>query len=74
MNWQTPETAPKDTTFMADVGLPFAVVACWNAAEDLWVYANAQCDLYRGAWNDFYFENERTSELLGWMPMPEVER
>ena len=76
---QPPETAPKDATIIANVGLPFAVVAMWNGASEKWVYANIQAGMYHGEWNDyyfewhdFYFENEYEDELLGWMPMPEV--
>ena len=74
MKWQPPETAPKDKTIIADVGLPCAVMAHWDEAENTWVYANLQCDLYHGQWNEYYFENEYGAVLKGWMPLPEVGR
>ena len=41
MKWNSPESAPKDgSLILADVGLPWAVVAAWNTYEEKWVYAN----------------------------------
>ena len=69
-----PHTAPKDDTFLADVGLPYLVVCMWCGAETQWVYADIQCDMYNGKWNDMYFQNEHINEdeLEGWLPIPEV--
>jgi len=74
--WQSAETAPKDQTIIADMGLPWPVEATWCGADSRWVYANVQVGLFHGVYNDFYFENEQgeENELRSWMPMPEVER
>ena len=67
--WRTDEP-PKTGTFLADVGLPWPVVAVWNAPSEQYVYADLHCDLYHGQWNDFYFENEYFGTVYRWAPMP----
>lgn len=43
-------------------------VAIWSAADELFVYANVQVDLYMGKWNMNYFENEyiREKDIESW--------
>lgn len=69
----TKETAPKDgEVFLADLGWPSLVVCSWNGASECWVWSRPSVDLYKGEWNDCYFENEyeKEKELLGWIPIP----
>lgn len=72
MNWNTPETAPKDKPILLDVGLPWPVVGAWSNLHEEWVYANYQIDMFDSEWIDVYFENEPASEIRGWLPLPEV--
>lgn len=77
MTLRTPETAPRDmTVFLADVGYPWLVLAVWNDHQNEFVTTNFQIDLYRGKWNDTYFENEyhAPDKLKGWMPLPEIPK
>ncbi len=70
-----PETAPKDRTILADIGMPWLVYATWNEPCKCYVYASIQCEMYNGEWNDFYFENENfgIEELKSWMEIPKGE-
>jgi hypothetical protein len=45
---------------------PNTVVAVWNEAEQQYVFAKLSLDLYKGTWQDSYFENVYVdeSELL----------
>lgn len=73
--WKTPETAPRDgSTFLAAVGYPWPVLACWNEHNDEFVLANLQVNLVDGE-QDPYFENEyeRIGALKRWMPIPELD-
>lgn len=75
-HWQPADTAPKNgTAFLANVGLPFAVICNWNGASEEWCYAMQQVDMYKGQLVDYYFENtfEKESVLLGWMPLPALK-
>lgn len=63
---------PKTGTFLADVGLPWLVVAVWNGACGKYHYADLQCGLYQGKWNDTYFETESFCEIFRWAPMPDM--
>lgn len=72
--WQSPDTAPRDgCTFIANVGMPWAVVAMWNEAMEQFCWADLQGNLFQGK-NDPAFVNEWESpqRLLGWMPLPDV--
>jgi len=71
--WKSPKSAPKNgTTILANVGLPWAVVATWNSHDEKWVYANLQaCDMANNTL-DAYFENEQEPTIKGWLPMPEI--
>lgn len=63
---------PKTGTFLADVGLPWLVVAVWNPPTQHYIYADLHCDLYHGQWNDFYFENESSEKIFRWAPIPDM--
>jgi len=43
-------------------------LAVWSEADERFIYANPQTDMYKGKWNMKYFENEYISEdeILGW--------
>ena len=73
MKWNPPESAPKDgNPILADVCLPWAVVAVWNTYEHKWTYASLQaCEMHDNTL-DTYFENEQESTIKGWLPMPEL--
>lgn len=72
--WFIPELAPKDgkeILVMCDAW-PNQVVAMWNEAKKSWVVARPSCDLYKGEWNDYYFENEfHVDKIYCWTPIPE---
>jgi hypothetical protein len=72
-SWKSPESAPKDgTLILADVGLPWAVVAVWNTCIGKWSYANLQaCEMANNTL-DTYFENETDTTIKGWLPMPQL--
>jgi len=74
--WNPPENAPKDmSAFLGDFGMPWLCPTVWNAAEDRWCIAVLQCGLFKGNWNDTYFESDHMpeDELKGWMPLPAFE-
>ena len=73
---QPPDTAPKDgTLIMADFLHRAPVTALWNGHEQQWVAASVNANLINGEWKDMYFENEyhEHSELIGWLPLPEIQ-
>ncbi len=75
MEWQPPETAPKDgTVFIGVFGdiSPTPVQTCWSLASKKWCASIQQADMFNGRW-DMFFENEWSLMLLKWLPMPEVE-
>lgn len=43
-------------------------VAIWSQADECFVYANLQVDLFQGKWNMRYFENESIdeSDIVSW--------
>ncbi len=72
--WNKPETAPRNGHLVfANLGWPWPITACWNEYEHRWVYAMAQLNIVDRQ-EDPYFENEyaEDSELLGWLPLPDV--
>lgn len=67
---------PKDgSMFIADVDLPFPVVAAWNGFHGEYVYASLQVNMVDGIYNDFYFETEydHRTQVKAWMPLPEIK-
>ena len=73
--WLTPETAPKTgKMILADIGMPWPCLACWNKADGKWVYASQAMNCVDGQ-DDPYFENEyaQQHELKRWMPLPEFD-
>lgn len=71
--WQPAITAPKGDVILAEFdNYPLPVATTWNQAQEQWVVANVQCDMYEGRWNDTYFENqyECAGDLKAWMPLP----
>lgn len=73
--WQSPETAPKDRTFIADFGYPWATVATYSPATEQFAAADLEASMYEGK-NDLYFVTEwhDLSELKGWLEMPGIPR
>jgi len=72
--WRIPEIAPRTgEMILADMGLPWPSLVCWNKNQDEWVYVSQQMNFVDGQ-EDPYFENEygKASELKGWMPLPEL--
>jgi hypothetical protein len=72
--WLTTEPPKNGHCFLADIGMPWPVLAVWNSYEQAWVYANMQVNAMHGEWNDPYFETE-TEPLDGvkrWQPLPEL--
>ena len=72
--WVAAELAPKTgEQILANVGLPWPVMACWNAHDSQWSYANLQINMMEGEYNDPYFETESAHNyvLKGWMPTPD---
>jgi len=69
------KTPPKDRTFLANIGLPWYVVAHWNPIVSEYVYAEFQVDMYLGKWDDAYFQTEyfKESEIIDWIEMPRIE-
>lgn len=68
-------TPPKDNSFLANIGLPFYVVAHWNEAMGYYVYAELQIDLYNGEWNDTYFQTDsfEESDIKSWIEFPKIK-
>ena len=68
-------TPPKDNNFLANIGLPFYAVAHWSPVHNAFVYANLQADLFKGEWNDYYFDTEyfTEDELLNWIEFPKIK-
>lgn len=74
MKWKKPETAPKNgNVILADMGLPYAVAACWNGCSENWTIASQQVEPVDGVWNDTYFESDwmEHREMRGWMELPQ---
>ncbi len=73
MEWQPPETAPKDRVILGAFKHGQVKSCVWNDPEKTWCSATPQTGLYLGEYNDHYFECDFTDELEQWLPMPEVE-
>lgn len=72
-NWKPVETAPKDRVFLAHSGWPWPVAAIWNEAEECFVTAQLEGNIYRGK-SDPSWITEHEQTLIGWADMPEVPR
>jgi len=71
MKWQQPETAPRDGgVFIADFGIPWPVMACWNKLEQKYAYSFLQT-CWVGVNEDLYFESELAdvSEMKRWISL-----
>ena len=72
--WQDGKTAPQTgEQFLADIGLPWAVVAMYNESNYEFVYAEVESSLYKGR-NDPYFITgyEKLENIKRWRPMPQL--
>lgn len=71
--WQPAETAPKEEPFIGDFGHTIPLVALWSGAENKFVAALPEVDVFKGELNDTYFENTwlEAGELNRWMPLPD---
>ena len=72
MKWRKDEPPKNGSTFLADFGLPWPVVAAWNGCDENWVYANLQVNMVNGIYNDTYFETEREERIIQWMALPDI--
>lgn len=74
IEWRTDEPPKDGNSFLADVGLPWPVVAAWNAYHEQFAIAELQCGMVEGIYNDTYFltEYEKPGGVKRWLPMPEV--
>lgn len=74
-NWQPMDSAPKTgEVFLADMGWPWPLLACWNKYESKWVYVMLQMNIVDGI-DDPYFENDydKDDALKKWMPLPDLD-
>lgn len=74
MNWLTTEPPKDENQFLADVDLPWPVVAVWNTFDEKFVYANLKSRMVNGICNSYY-ETERVNApgIKRWMPLPEFK-
>jgi hypothetical protein len=74
MTWLTTNPPNDGNPFLADIGYPWPVFAAWNGCDCCYVYANLQCNMVDGVYNDTYFENEyeKPNGVKRWMPLPEL--
>lgn len=70
-DWQDGETAPQTgEQFLADIGLPWAVVAMYSEAESAFVYAEVSCSVYGGRKDPYFItESEKPENIKRWQPM-----
>lgn len=71
--WNPPDTAPRDmSSFLANVGMPWPVLAVWNEVQGQFCTTELQVDMYQGVYNDTYFQCEyyNPDQVLGWMLLP----
>lgn len=59
---------PKDRQIIITDEYGMERVAHWSEADEKFVYANLQTDMYEGKWNMNYYENEYIKEehILYW--------
>jgi len=67
--WQPMATAPLDTMVLLDIE---GIVAqgIYSKVDGGWKYAALHIGIYKGEWDDVYFESASTEIPQGWMPMP----
>lgn len=70
IEWRTDEPPKDGNSFLADVGLPWPVVASWNGCDQSFAYANLQCGMVNGVFNDTHFETEYEKTVKQWAEMP----
>ena len=72
--WQDGSKAPKTgEQFLADVGLPLAVVAMYSEADEKFVYAESECSLFDGRYEAYFVnESEKPENIKRWQPLPEL--
>ena len=70
----TPESAPKDETFLGNFGYPWLQMTVWNDYDKKWSVASMEINMMNGEWNDPYWTTEQENEtaLLGWIPLPPI--
>jgi hypothetical protein len=74
--WKPGDTSPRTgQLFLADVGLPWPVMAMWSEAQDEFCYASPEAGFYDGK-NDpgFVTEWEKPENIKRWMPLPQQGR
>lgn len=72
--WQEGSKAPKTgEQFLADIGLPWAVVAMYSEADEKFVYAEMECSLFEGRYEAYFVtEREKVENIKRWQPLPEL--
>ena len=68
--WRSPKTAPKRKAIIADFGWPWPVIAIWDALIGEW--SVAQIAHSKGKSIGWETEWEKSSEMKGWLPLPEL--
>lgn len=73
-DWQDGKTAPQTgEQFLADIGVPWAVVAMYSEADERFVYAEAECSLFDGRYEAYFVtEREKVENIKRWQPMPKL--
>ncbi len=75
MNWNPPETAPKDgTPILGDFGYITASYAVWDEYEKEWCITTIQaCEMESGITNTWLeTDYEKMEGLKRWMPIPKL--
>jgi len=76
MEWNPPETAPKDEIILAKFKYyHYTVMAYWNAWDERWVYPSLEICPIDGEMVDAYFGHdwEHDENLKGWMELPKID-
>jgi len=77
--WRVDEPPKDGTAFLADVGLPRAVLTSFNETENSFAIASLNVAEYQespqgNATQDVWFETEFEPKLKAWMPLPEMNK